>query len=88
MKESDRLARMAQGLSAMGARVRELPDGLIIDGPTPLHGTTIDAARDHRIAMSFAVAGLVATGQTHIDGAEWADISFPGFFETLTAWTR
>ncbi|MBS2028034.1 MAG: 3-phosphoshikimate 1-carboxyvinyltransferase [Deltaproteobacteria bacterium] len=88
VKESDRLAQIARGLTAMGARVEELPDGLRIDGPTPLHGATIDAARDHRIAMSFAVAGLCADGDTAVEGAEWADISFPGFFEALARWTN
>ena len=82
-KESDRISQMAQGLTAMGASVSELPDGLRITGPTPLKGVAIDAQGDHRIAMSFAVAGLIASGVTEIDGAEWADISFPGFFEVL-----
>ncbi len=82
-KESDRIAQMAKGLAAMGASVEELPDGLRIDGPTPLKGTVIDALGDHRIAMSFAVAGLAAQGTTEIEGAEWADISFPGFFDVL-----
>jgi 3-phosphoshikimate 1-carboxyvinyltransferase len=83
VKESDRLAQVVNGLKRMGARAEELPDGWIIEGPTPLHGATIDAVSDHRIAMSFAVAGLIAEGETVITGAEWADISFPGFFELL-----
>jgi 3-phosphoshikimate 1-carboxyvinyltransferase len=83
VKESDRLAQVAQHLLRMGARVQELPDGLIIEGPTKLHGVRVDAARDHRIAMAFAVAGRVAEGPTTIDGAEWADISFPGFYGLL-----
>ena len=84
VKESDRLAQVARYLQAMGANVEELPDGLIIRGPTPLHPTTVDAARDHRIAMAFAVAGLrAASGPTTISGAEWADISFPGFYGLL-----
>jgi 5-enolpyruvylshikimate-3-phosphate synthase len=80
VKESDRLARIAAGLGAMGARVEELADGLAIHGPTPLSGAVLDAASDHRIAMALAVAGLVADGETVLDGAEWADISWPGFF--------
>lgn len=83
VKESDRIALMAKGLRAMGARVDELPDGLAIEGGATLRGARIEAGMDHRIAMSFAVAGLIAEGETVIEGAEWADISFPGFFATL-----
>lgn len=87
VKESDRLALVCNGLRAMGAEVEELPDGLIIEGGRPLHGARIDSGMDHRIAMSFAIAGLVADGETIIDGAEWADISFPGFFSELARLT-
>lgn len=83
VKESDRLAVTAAGLRALGADVDELDDGLIIRGPTRLSGGHIDSAGDHRIAMSFAIAGLVAHEPVVIDGAEWVDISFPGFFEHL-----
>jgi 3-phosphoshikimate 1-carboxyvinyltransferase len=83
VKESDRLAATARMLQAMGGQVRELADGLIIDGPTPLHGAEIDAEWDHRIAMSAAVAAQVATGQTVIHGASSVGTSFPGFFELL-----
>jgi 3-phosphoshikimate 1-carboxyvinyltransferase len=83
VKESDRLAALAQNLRAMGANVEELPDGLVIFGPTPLHGATIDSHGDHRIAIAFAIAGLVADSPTTILGAECADISFPGFFEVM-----
>jgi 3-phosphoshikimate 1-carboxyvinyltransferase len=83
VKESDRLAAIAAGLRALGAQVEELPDGLDIRGPTPLRGATVQAQRDHRIAMSLAVAALVAEGPTRIAGAEWADISFPSFFPLL-----
>lgn len=89
VKESDRLAQMAQGLRAMGAQVEELPDGLRI-GPNPapglgarLHGAEIDAANDHRIALAFSIAALAADSPTTISGAEWADVSFPGFFALL-----
>ncbi len=88
VKESDRLALVARGLAAMGATVDELPDGLRITGGRALHGTTIDSGGDHRIAMSFAIAGLAAKGETIIDGAEWADISYPGFWTTLGEITR
>ncbi len=83
VKESDRLALMARGLRAMGADVRELADGLVIHGPTPLVGAEIDAAHDHRIAMSFCVAGLVAKGETIITGAESIETSFPEFPQAL-----
>jgi 3-phosphoshikimate 1-carboxyvinyltransferase len=83
VKESDRLAQMARGLRAMGARVEELPDGLRIEGGRPLHGAEIDSAHDHRIALAFTVAALAADSPTLISGAEWADVSFPGFFDLL-----
>ncbi len=83
-KESDRIAQVAKSLSAMGGEVRELEDGLTIRGPSALRGARIDAMGDHRIAMSFAVAGLAAQGETIIEGAQWADISFPGFYELLS----
>jgi 3-phosphoshikimate 1-carboxyvinyltransferase len=83
VKESDRLAMVAKGLAAMGAKVEELKDGLIIDGAAALTGARIETAHDHRIAMGFAIAGLVASGETIIEEAEWADISYPGFFRLL-----
>jgi len=67
----------------MGARVRELPEGLEIEGPTPLTGACLDSFGDHRIAMAFSVAALVAQGATVIENAECVDISFPGFYPTL-----
>jgi 3-phosphoshikimate 1-carboxyvinyltransferase len=79
VKESDRLALMAAGLTAMGASVRELPDGLVIHGPARLQAVTVDADNDHRIAMSFAVAGMLAEGETTIDGAGTIATSFPDF---------
>lgn len=88
VKESDRLAQVAAGLAAMGVPVQELPDGLVIDGPVALQGARIEAARDHRIAMSFSVAGLCAEGETEILGAEWADISYPGFYSLLAHLTE
>lgn len=83
VKESDRIAVMGDGLRRMGAKVQELPDGMVIEGPTPLRGTEVDALHDHRIAMSFAVAGLIADGPTTISGAESIPTSFPGFAEVL-----
>jgi 3-phosphoshikimate 1-carboxyvinyltransferase len=85
VKESDRLLQMALGLRAMGARVEELPDGLRIEGRGGRldGGAQIDSARDHRIALAFSVAALAAEEPTVISGAEWADVSFPGFFDLL-----
>ncbi len=83
IKESDRIAAVAENLQKMGANVRETKDGLVITGPTPLKGAEIDCHDDHRIAMSFAIAGLIARGETVIKGAECVEISFPGFFQLL-----
>ena len=83
VKESDRLAVMAEGLNRMGARVQERPDGLTIHGPTALVGATVDACGDHRIAMAFAIAGLVAEGETTVEGAEAIATSFPDFEDAL-----
>ncbi len=83
VKESDRIALVAKNLRAMGAEVTEFEDGLDVPGGQTLHGATIDAGGDHRIAMAFSVAALRATGYTLIQGAESAAISFPEFFELL-----
>ncbi len=83
VKESDRIALMVANLRAMGAEVEEFEDGLDVPGGQALHGATIDAGGDHRIAMAFAVAGLRASGETVIRGAESAAISFPEFFDLL-----
>lgn len=84
VKESDRLAGIAASLRRMGAAIDETTDGLCIHGPTPLAGATVDADSDHRLAMSLAVASRIASGETTIRGAEWADVSFPGFYERLS----
>ncbi|HUV68417.1 MAG TPA: 3-phosphoshikimate 1-carboxyvinyltransferase [Terracidiphilus sp.] len=83
VKESDRIALVASNLRAMGAEVAEFEDGLDIPGGQTLHGATIDAGGDHRIAMAFSVAALRAQGDTLIQGAESAAISFPEFFDLL-----
>jgi 3-phosphoshikimate 1-carboxyvinyltransferase len=87
-KESDRLATTAQNLRAMGAEVEELPDGLRLSGPTKLRGALIDSYGDHRIAMAFSVAALIAQGETEIRGSESAAVSFPEFFELLHSVTK
>ncbi|MGJ3250950.1 MAG: 3-phosphoshikimate 1-carboxyvinyltransferase [Elainellaceae cyanobacterium] len=83
VKESDRLAVMANQLNRMGANVTELPDGLEITGGSSLHGAEVDSHADHRIAMSLAIAALTAKGATHIHRAEAAAISYPDFTSTL-----
>ena len=83
VKESDRIAAVAENLRRMGAEVEEKEDGLRVAGGQRLHGTDIDAHSDHRIAMAFAVAALRAEGETTIHGADAARISFPEFFDTL-----
>jgi 3-phosphoshikimate 1-carboxyvinyltransferase len=82
-KESDRLATTAANLRAMGAEVEEFADGLAVSGPAQLRGASIDAHGDHRIAMAFSVAALIAKGETEIAGAECVAISFPEFFTLL-----
>ena len=83
VKESDRIAAMTEGLSAMGCRITPTDDGMIIEGGAPLRGAHIRTFRDHRIAMSFAVASLIAEGNTVLDDAGCVDISYPSFFEDL-----
>jgi 3-phosphoshikimate 1-carboxyvinyltransferase len=85
VKESDRIAALAEGLSRMGASVEERPDGLAIVGGSPLRGASVRAHDDHRIAMALAVAGLAAPGGTEIEGAEAASVSFPEFYDVLAA---
>jgi 3-phosphoshikimate 1-carboxyvinyltransferase len=79
VKETDRIAAIVAELRALGARIDPLPDGFIIQGPTPLHGAMVDSHGDHRLAMALAVAGLIAEGQTVVENADCMDDSFPGF---------
>jgi len=83
VKESDRIRSIVENLRAMGAQVEEFDDGLAIPGKQQLRGALIKTYGDHRIAMAFAVAGLIADGETMVEGAECAGVSFPGFFATL-----
>jgi 3-phosphoshikimate 1-carboxyvinyltransferase len=85
VKESDRIAALAENLRRMGATVEERPDGLRVEGRTAgkLRGAEIDPHGDHRIAMAFAVAGLAATGATVIRNADCAAVSYPSFFDDL-----
>jgi len=83
VKESDRIALVVKNLRAMGAEVVEHEDGMDIPGGQRLHGGVIDSGMDHRIAMAFSIAALRADGDTQINGAEAASISFPEFFTWL-----
>ena len=83
VKESDRIAAMADGLRRMGAIVEERPDGVSIQGPAALHGATVESHGDHRVAMALAVAALVASGPTTIEGADCVAVSYPNFFAQL-----
>jgi 3-phosphoshikimate 1-carboxyvinyltransferase len=83
VKESDRIAATALNLRAMGANVDEFDDGLRVAGPTRLRGAKIDPRGDHRIAMAFTVAGLIAEGETEITDSECVAVSFPEFFDLL-----
>lgn len=82
-KETDRIAATVQNLRAMGAAVEEYDDGLAVAGPAQLKGAQLDACGDHRIAMAFSVAALLAEGDSQISGSECVAISFPEFFERL-----
>ncbi|MXR21462.1 3-phosphoshikimate 1-carboxyvinyltransferase [Halobacterium bonnevillei] len=83
-KETDRVSAMAEELAKLGASVEEHPDELVVHGSdSDLGGAHLDGRGDHRIVMSLAIAGLVADGETTIDGAEHVDVSFPDFFDAL-----
>ena len=85
VKESDRIATTVKNLRAMGAEVDEFDDGLRVGGPVTLRGTTIDPRGDHRIAMAFTVAALIAEGETEIKDAGCVAVSFPEFFDLLSS---
>ena len=83
LKESDRLAAMAAGLRSMGADVDDWADGVSVSGPLRLRGAEIDSRGDHRIAMAFAIAALVASGPSTIHDSEAVAVSYPRFFQDL-----
>lgn len=82
-KESDRIAGLVAGLRALGADAEELEDGFMVRGPTQLRGGLCDALTDHRLAMTFTLAGLVSSGDVEVTGSEFIADSFPGFFTSL-----
>ena len=83
VKESDRIAVMVDNLTRMGADIEGTEDGMIIHGGKPLHGAVIDSHLDHRIAMSFAVAGTICDGTVDILNGECVNISYPEFYHDL-----
>ena len=83
VKESDRIAATVAELTKLGARIEELPDGMVIEGVETLRGGRCRSHGDHRLAMALAVAGLVARGETVISGAEAVSISYPAFWDDL-----
>ena len=85
VKESDRIAAIAEALSAMGADITATEDGWVIKGPRHLEGARVKTLADHRVAMAMAVAGTIADGDTTIEDAECVDISYPEFFDQLEA---
>ena len=83
MKDPDRIGSLASELRKLGVQIEERPDGFVIAGPTRLHGATVDSHGDHRLAMSLAVAGLMAKGETTVTRAEAYRESFPNFVELM-----
>jgi len=92
VKESDRIVGLVDGLRMLGADAHALPDGFVVRGPTRLHGSRVDGLRDHRLAMTFAVAGLVVADPVEdpvrVDGLAFASDSFPGFTDVLRSLAR
>ena len=83
VKESDRITVMVENLKRMGADIEGTDDGMIIHGGKPLHGATIDSHLDHRVAMSFAVAGTICDGPMEILHGDCVKISYPNFYQNL-----
>jgi 3-phosphoshikimate 1-carboxyvinyltransferase len=82
-KESDRIQEISQGLRRIGAQIQTRADGFIVEGPTTLQGAVLDPRGDHRVAMAFAVAGLLAEGETIIRNANCISQSYPAFISDM-----
>jgi 3-phosphoshikimate 1-carboxyvinyltransferase len=85
IKETDRIQTVVENLKRLGVVAEELPDGLVVPGKQKFRGARFDSFGDHRIAMAFAVAALAGDGESVIEGAESASVSFPEFWDTLQA---
>ena len=83
VKESDRISCTVAGLDSLGAKILETEDGMIIEGGSKLSGAEVESHGDHRIAMSMAVAGLIAEGATIVGESEAVDVSYPTFWNEL-----
>ena len=83
VKESDRITATVTGLAGLGVDIEETPDGMVIRGGRKLRGTAVSSFGDHRIAMTMGIAGTISDGETAIDGADAADVSYPTFWSTL-----
>ncbi|MCX6620801.1 MAG: 3-phosphoshikimate 1-carboxyvinyltransferase, partial [Acidobacteria bacterium] len=88
IKETDRIATVADNFARMGVKIEVFPDGFHVPGGQRFRGATVDSFGDHRIAMAFAVAGLSAAGETTIDNAQAAAVSYPEFYDTLASITN
>jgi len=88
LKETDRIRTVVDNLRRMGVDAQELPDGFVVPGRQTFRAARFDSYGDHRIAMAFAVAALHADGESIIEGAESASVSFPEFWQTLAAIAR
>jgi len=84
IKESDRISTVVAGIRALGGQIEEFEDGFVIEGPQQLTGGRIETGGDHRIAMAFSIAGLIADGTTEIANPECASVSCPGFYDLLS----
>jgi 3-phosphoshikimate 1-carboxyvinyltransferase len=87
VKESDRIHSVVAAIKSLGGEIEEFEDGFAIEGPQHLRGAAIETAGDHRIAMAFSIAGLVAEGTTEVIGADCAAVSFPEFYNLLSGVT-
>jgi 3-phosphoshikimate 1-carboxyvinyltransferase len=87
VKESDRITTTVQELSALGATIEELPDGMKITGGSELSGNVVNSHFDHRLAMSLAIAGLAAKGNTTIENSQCVDISYKEFWKHLESFS-
>jgi 3-phosphoshikimate 1-carboxyvinyltransferase len=85
IKETDRIRTVVDNLRRMGVQAEELPDGMVIPGRQKFHAARLDSCGDHRIAMAFAVAALRGDGESTIEGADAASVSFPEFWDTLAS---
>jgi 3-phosphoshikimate 1-carboxyvinyltransferase len=83
VKETDRIAAIVLELKKLGANIEALPDGFIVEGPTPLRSSVVDSHNDHRLAMALSVAGLITSGEVIVNNVDWIGDSFPGYISLM-----